>query len=266
VIRTTFACARFELVLLRSRPLSAVALLLMTLAAIAGGVLHPEEADTGWNVLASGARIVGVLGLLMGGLLGAVSFSSDRQTGAQRMLMLRPVPRTSLWLGRALLLSTFQLLAVAIGLSVLLVTLWLQPLAFADVEHLGTPILFQGEMFQMLPPLLITQFLSLLAAPLLGLLAATLLRDGATALFIVLPILLGPGLAATIGFDVDTRWAPLHALDAPAKLNALALGITVDADTIERGAYLQKRLIPLLAWPLGSIAIGLLVFRRMEER
>jgi len=190
--------------------------------------------------------------LILSAVMGAISFSGDSSSGALRAVMMRPLSRPGLVLGRALALLLLTLALYALGI---LLAWWLagSQLGFQDVRLEGYTIIARPRLLHEARWLLLLPLPAILTAPLVALFVSTVLDDVALSVVVALALVLGPALYNVLMERLPAWVFTEQALRPLDVLQQLARGIETEVGSFHgQGAWAS------LLWPLLTSGLALL--------
>lgn len=245
--------------LLRARLLPRF-MLLGVLAAAALPVLVADAApERGFAVLADAVGLVVSTVVILSVVLAAVSFSGDSSSGALRTLLVRPIPRSTLICGQALMLGITSGLLYIIGVLVAWF-LTARLVGFAHISHEGYEILSLEVMESYARRLVFLPLPALLCAPLVALAVSSIVDDVALSVVVSLALVMGPFFFSSIS-DALPRWFFTEQAHLPVEiLRDLARGIETHAAEVDAGVLAREATLYPLGFGAGVLALALLFF------
>jgi ABC-2 type transport system permease protein len=201
--------------------------------------------------------------LLLG--LASQSYASELAQGTLRNLLLRPIARGGVWLGKlaAQMLAAVAAFALAAGTALALAATLIGFGDAAEVTRHGdrTPLIAEADIAPHLLPALAHTLPALLSYVALGLCIGALTRRPAVALGLALA--LGVGLDVGRGLVPET-WLPSAALPSPLRDTSHLRAFTDLAFGRADALFPDdaRAAVVALLWSMGAVVVGLIVCKR----
>lgn len=252
-----------QLALLRVRWMPRLILIAAPLAAGTAVLLSASREGEGYQVLAESLSAVTVVLLVLGALQGALAMTADASDGALRGVLLRPISRSAVVVGHALIGSALMVSGYLLGL----IAAWILAstvVGLGPAVHHSYVILDKEVLLGYAGRLMLLPLPGLLAGVLVGLTVSALLTDVAASVVLALALVPGPVLLAQVAPDMPAWLFTERALHPLRVLGELAAGEELQRALVDRGSYIALEILQPLAACLLALAVGLFGFNRRE--